>query len=98
MVHLFVVPASNSEADGRPHVVHDLGNACAQFRTRHIDTYSLVATADVVADAGRADRILVRDYAADGHAIADVVVGHERDLVCRALANTNLVQSALVGL
>ena len=67
-------------------------------RAGHIDTNGLVAAADVVADTGRADRILVCHHAADGHTVADVVVGHQCDLVGGARAHTNLVKRTIIGL
>src|SRR5580658_2662708 len=98
MIDLLVVPATNAEADRAPHVVHDPANVRTQLHAGHIKTNSLVSAADVIADTGGADRVLVGDHAADRHAVADVVVGHQRDLVGGACANPNLVQRAIIGL
>jgi hypothetical protein len=98
MIYPFVVLAANTEADNRPHVVHDSGDARTQLHAGHIKTHGLVAAADVVANTGRADRILVCHHSADRHTVADMVVGHECDLVGGACTDTNLVQRTIIGL
>jgi hypothetical protein len=97
VVYLFVVLAANAEADDRPNVVHDRGNARTQLRAGHIYTNGLVSAADVVADTGRTDRILVCHYSADRHTVANVVIGHQCDLVGGACTDANLVQRTIIG-
>jgi len=91
VIHLLTVPLTNAEADRRPHVVHDPGNARTQLRARHIDTNGLVSAADVIAYSGRADRILVCHHSADRHTVSEMVVGHECDSVGSARTDANLV-------
>ena len=64
----------------------------------HIKAHGLVSAADVVADTGRADRILVCHHSADRHTVADMVVGHQCDFVCGACTDANLVQRTIIGL
>jgi hypothetical protein len=98
VVYLFVVLAANAEADDRPNVVHDRGNARTQLRAGHIYTNGLVSAADVVADTCRTNRILVCHHSPDRHTVTDVVVGHQCDLVGGACTNANLVQRTIIGL
>jgi hypothetical protein len=65
---------------------------------RHVGKHSLVAARDVVPDARRRDRVLVREDAADGHPVALVVVGHQRRCAhgWMLLAPPDLVQRALL--
>jgi hypothetical protein len=97
LVARFVVLAAYAEADDVPHIVHDASDVGAQLGARHVEAHGLIAAADVITNAGRADGIPVGDYAADGNTVANVVVRHEGDLVRSASADANLVQSALIG-
>jgi hypothetical protein len=43
----FIVPAADAEADRVQYLVHDSTDVRAQIGARHIETHSLIATADV---------------------------------------------------
>jgi hypothetical protein len=74
-VVLRVAPA-DAEGERVPDVIHDLVDVLANLGGGDVETHGLVAAGDVEADGGGRDARLGRDDAADGHAVAEMSVGH----------------------
>ncbi len=70
-------------------------DAGAQLGCGEVQAHGLVAAGDVEADGGGADAAFGGDDAADGHAVAEMSVGHEGEVVRGAGADPRLLQSVL---
>ena len=71
-------------------------DAGAQLGCGEVQAHGLVAAGDVEADGGGADAAFGGDDAADGHAVAEMSVGHEGQVVRGAGADPRLLQSVLL--
>ncbi len=86
------VLAADSEGERVPDIVHDAGDVGAHFVAGDVETHGLVAAGDVEADGGGADAVFRGDDSADGHAVAEVAVGHQGDVIGRAGADACLLE------
>ena len=57
-----------------------------------LEPHSFVTAGDIEADGGRRDAGLGRDDAADRHAIAEMAIGHQGEVVGRASAEPRLFE------
>ena len=89
---VLAVLAPDAEAERVPDVIHHAVDVRAEFATRHVEAHGLVAAGDVEPDGGGADAGLGCDDAADGHAVAEVAVGHEREAIRGLCADARLLK------
>src|SRR5205823_13993918 len=98
VVDALYVLAAHAEADRGDDVVHDLAHTRSSLTARHVGQHGLVAACDVVPDARRGDRVLVREHAPDGDGVTLVVICHQgrRAHGRMLLARADLVHGALL--
>jgi hypothetical protein len=70
-----VVGASDAERDHVVHVLDDRADVAFDLAERRVEAHGHVAAADVEADTGDADLLLIGDHAADRLRIAEMPVG-----------------------
>ena len=100
MLHAFVVVAAEAERDDALHVLEDQRHRAGDGLVRRVQPHRHVAAADVEADAGDADLLLVGDHAADRLRVAEMAVGadHAGDGVADRHAVAHLGDRRLVML
>src|SRR5690606_20543413 len=89
------------EAEGNPadDLIHDFGQIFLDGGGLEVGPHRLIAAGDVVADPRGRHRVAVRDHAADGLGVAQVVVGHEGSVghVAHPHHPHHLVDGGLIG-
>ena len=95
-----LVAAADAERNHAGHVADDLADAVLDRGVRRVQPHRHVAAADVEADAGNADLLLVGDHAADRLRIAEMTVraDHAGDDVADRHAVAHLRNRGLVVL
>src|SRR5882757_7616751 len=100
MLDPLVVGASDAERDHVMHVLDDRANVAFDLAERRVEAHGHVAAADVEADAGDADLLLIGNHAADRLGIAQMPVSanHAGDRVADRHAIAHLRDRRLVVL
>ena len=76
---LFEVLTANAKRDRAPDIIHDGFDMGLDLSCGYIETGGLIAAGNIITDAGRAYLVVVGHDATDGHAIAQVMISHERE-------------------
>ncbi len=98
MIHIDLVLSADPERQIVEYEVHDRRDVLPDLVGIGIQQHGLVATGNVVSNAGRAHHPVVGDHATDRHGIPEMMIGHQRNAFRILLAVDDLVDRVLLRL